>query len=111
MRVWGLLTTVTFAAEGVTFRSPLNTYFYPWSGIKVAGMYLKYGKSFTVLRKEQFSKRYFMRVKYVWFSLEEGKQPSGFSLPSDIYCDFEFRKEAWEQFNKYLIGVADPSKL
>lgn len=111
MRLWGLLTTITIGPEGVRFKSLLKERLYPWREIKAAGMYTQTGNRQAVLQRHQFNETFYLRLKYVWFSLDEWKQPSVFTFPGERYCDFEFRQDAWELFNKYLIGNPDPEKL
>lgn len=111
LRVWGLLTTITIGPEGVRFKSPLKERLYPWAEIKGAGMYVRNGRSFRVLNRNKFDETFYVRMKYVWFSLRDWIQPSVFTFPGETYCDFEFNKDAWELFNKYLVGNPDPNKL
>ena len=110
LRVWGLLTTITIGPEGVRFKSPTAEYLYPWREIKAAGMYVQ-RNNIQVLQRHEFNRNSFLELKYVWFTFDVYKQPGYFASPDARYCDFEFRKDAWELFNKYLVGNPDPNKL
>ncbi len=111
LRVWGLLTLITIGQDGVLYKSPITERLYPWSEIRTAGMYLKYGNRVHVLDRHLYNEKYFVKLKYVWFSRNPAGAPSVFTFPGEDYCDFEFNKNAWELFNRYLIGIDDPNNL
>lgn len=109
-RVYGLLTKVNIGPDGIEINSPFKKRKYYWKEISIVGMYERRHNRVWKMSPKKFNENFIFGLKYVWFSKYPGTEPAIWQFPNDYYGDFEFRKDAWELFDKYawanIAGVA-----
>lgn len=98
----GFMTKISIEKKGITQSSLSKDFLLNWNNIKTIGVYRLNRFGVKIIEPKDYDKFSFLGQKFIFISTKHNFIPKHNLKLTSEFIHFHWRKEAWEEINKYF---------